>query len=283
MTDAARLAHHADAAGDGGAVLRFAPEGGPRFDSRRPPRGRWTVRPGASPCAADRRSTRGPTSSRATHTSATSQTKATKPSVHYRTRSPATGRWRTHSPRGGDSELSRQHSLVSREGGSEGREVGVQARRKCSEQLQARAPSSSVPAARSRSSMSGTLTSKPRTTGTIELPPWPGELNLDQNWATDPGAGFREVRAGSTTGSRRSRARHWRCSETGGREPEGYRTCSMRRSASCSRSPTAAHSTLAARWIDEAVDRARTNGLELSHLYGLAHRARLELDRGEWT
>ena len=41
--------------------------------------------------------------------------------------------------------------------------------------------------------------------------------------------------------------------------------------------------TLAARWIDEAVDHARSNGLELSHLYGLAHRARLELDRGEWT
>jgi DNA-binding CsgD family transcriptional regulator len=103
------------------------------------------------------------------------------------------------------------------------------------------------------------------------------ELDLDLTWP-HINAGLREVRAGSMQGVDEVERGIASFREHGRVEDATDATIGLVFTLT-HRGPH----TIAARWIEDAIAQARSNGLELSHLYGLAHRAKLELDAGRWT
>ncbi len=118
----------------------------------------------------------------------------------------------------------------------------------------------------------------------IELPTLTRELEpVDQTWVTNRARSCpARCRAGSAMGVEvSSTLEAARCSDTAVLE-EARR--SLPRRASCSHSSTVAPTHSLARWIDETVDHARMNGLDLSHLYGLAPpRAPRARSQDDWT
>jgi DNA-binding CsgD family transcriptional regulator len=272
--DLARLAHHADAAGDGGAVLRFAPEAAVRASSLGAHR---------EAAAQFRRALRYaddlPLAARAELLERYSHecylTDKGDEAVGALRAAVACYRELGDARREGATLSSLANILWCPGRGSEAREVGVQA----VELLELVEPGPELVRA------CGTLAFLHERNADLETSYYwddraatvARELGLDQNWVRI-GAGFREVRAGSARGVDEVE-RGIALFRNRGLEEDAVAATTGLVFALNHRSPH----TLAARWIDEAVDHARNNGLELSHLYGLAHRARLELDRGEWT
>ena len=196
--DLARLAHHADAAGDGGAVLRFAPEAAVRASSpgaHREAAAQFRRALGYAELLAARRAA--PGSSRATPTSAISPTRATRRSARYGGSSRRPEGARRYSPRGGDPELSRQQSRAPRGEGAKHGEVGVQA----VELLERLEPGPELVGA------CGTLgfleeerlDSETSYRWEDRAATLARELELDQNWARI-GSDVRRVRAGNPGG-----------------------------------------------------------------------------------
>lgn len=272
--DLARLAHHADAAGDGGAVLRFAPEAAVRASSLGAHREAAAQFRRALGYADDL-----PLGERAALLERYSHecylTDEGDEAVGALRAAVACYRELGDTRREGATLSSLASILWCPGRGSEAREVGVQA----VELLERLEPGPELVGA------CGTLGFLNERNADFETSyRWEDraatlarELELDQIWARI-GAGFRRVRAGNPGGVE-AVERGIAVFRQSGREEDAVDATVGLVFALNYRCPH----TVAARWIEEAVDQARSNGLELSHLYGLAHRARLELDRGEWT